>query len=405
MKIYLVGGAVRDKLLGLTPTERDWVVVGSSPQEMLAMGFKQVGKDFPVFLHPDTKEEYALARMERSTGRRYQDFKFNFDSKVTLEEDLIRRDLTINAIAEDEAGNLIDPCHGVQDLRDGKLRAVSSAFAEDPVRVLRLAKFAARFLNFHVTQDTQKLLQEMVTAGELDYLVPERIWQETKNALKSDYPHRFVEVLRACGALKVVFPELDRLFGVPQPLKHHPEKDVGVHTLMVLQQAVRLSPKGTIRFAALVHDLGKGTTKKEMLPKHHGHEARSVNLVKKLCARLKVPKKYTQLAVLVAQYHGHFHRVADELRPDTIIKVLQALDAFRREERFEDFLLACEADQRGRPGYEDKIFPQADFFRKVYAKASEVEVKDVIASGFSGSVIKQELSKRRASAIKQMCQG
>ncbi len=403
MEVYLVGGAVRDKLLGLTPTERDWVVVGSSPQAMLDLGFKQVGKDFPVFLHPDTKEEYALARTERSTGHGYQNFKFEFNSSVSLEDDLIRRDLTINAMAEDEAGNLIDPYNGLQDLRDGKFRAVSAAFTEDPVRVLRLAKFAARFKDFSIADDTQKMMQKMVADGELNHLVPERVWQETKSALGTDSPYRFIEVLRACGALKIVFPELDRLFGVPQPLKHHPEKDVGVHTLMVLQQAVRLSPKPTIRFAALLHDLGKGTTKKDVLPKHHGHEVRSVDLVKKLCTRLKVAKEYKELAVLVAKYHGNFHKVADELKPSTIVKILQAVDAFRRPERFEDFLLACEADQRGRSGYEDKKFPQADFFRRAYAKASEVEIKDIIAAGYKEIAIKQELAKRRTSAIRDMC--
>ena len=404
MQVYLVGGAVRDKLLGITTDEKDWVVVGSTAQELLDLGYIQVGKNFPVFLHPETREEYALARTEKNTGPGYGGFQFDFNSSVTLEEDLKRRDLTINAIAEDANGNLIDPYNGLKDLRQGKLQAVSSSFTEDPVRVLRTAKFAARFhtQGFDITPDTQKLMWQMVVAGELDHLVPERVWQETLGALGTGNPQRYFEVLRSCGALKVVFPEIDRLFGIPQPLKHHPEKDVGIHTMLTLQQAAKLSSKPEVRFAALLHDLGKGTTKGEILPAHHGHEERSAGLVQKMCLRLKVPDKFKKLAFLVAKYHGHFGKVVDELRPEKILEVLRALDAFRRPDRFENFLLACEADQRGRPGYENKKYLQTNFFRKAYAKVNAVDVQAVISAGFKGESIKIELDKRRIAAIAKL---
>lgn len=404
MQVYLVGGAVRDKLLGLDTHEHDWVVVGSTPEHMLNLGYRQVGKEFPVFLHPKTHEEYALARTEKSTGPGYAGFHFDFNSKVSLEDDLKRRDLTINAIAEDADGNLIDPYNGVKDLREGKLRAVSPAFAEDPVRVLRAAKFAARFhlQGFHITHDTHELMQKMVKAGELDHLIPERVWQETAGALATASPERYFEVLRACGALKIVFPEIDRLFGVPQPLKYHPEKDVGVHTMLALKQAAKLSPKPTIRFAALLHDLGKGTTAKELLPSHHGHEGRSAKLVLNLCDRLKVPNEFKKLAHLVAKYHGHFLRVADELSAKKILEVLKAVDAFRKPARFYDFLMACEADLRGRPGFENNKFPQAEFFQKALSQAQSIQVKDIIARGFEGIEIKQELERLQTEAISEL---
>jgi len=349
MKIYLVGGAIRDRLLGLPVKEKDWVVVGATPADMAALDYKPVGKDFPVFLHPATKEEYALARTERKTGRGYHGFEFHSAPEVTLEEDLKRRDLSINALAEDADGQLIDPYGGVQDLQAKLLRHVSPAFVEDPVRVLRVARFAARFapLGFTLAPETLALMRQMVDNGEVDALVPERVWQETLKALGCERPSVYFSVLRECGALAKVFPELERLFGVPQPAKWHPEIDTGVHVFMVLDQAARLSADLSVRFAALTHDLGKGTTPKDVLPHHYGHEERSVVLVEGLCERLKTPRDFRELAVLVAHYHGLAHR-AQALRADTLLKLLENSDALRRPERFELFLLACEADHRGR---------------------------------------------------------
>ncbi|PKM44917.1 MAG: multifunctional CCA addition/repair protein [Gammaproteobacteria bacterium HGW-Gammaproteobacteria-1] len=403
MQIYLVGGAVRDKLLGLEPQDRDWVVVGATPAEMLAQGFRPVGKDFPVFLHPETGEEYALARTERKTAPGYHGFEFHADPTVTLEEDLRRRDLTINAMAEAPDGSIIDPFGGRDDLIDGRLRHVSPAFAEDPVRILRLARYAARYgkWGFHVAHGTNALMRQMVESGEVDALVPERVWQELARALGEDMPQRFFEVLRGCGALARIFPELDRLFGVPQPKVHHPEEDTGVHTLMVLAQAARLTPDTRVRFAALVHDLGKGTTPSEEWPRHIAHEHRGVHLVQRLCDRLKVPNDYRELALTVTRYHGVYHR-ADELRAATLYDTLEAVGALRRPERLEQFLLACEADSRGRTGFEEQAFDQPAIFRAAYDAALQVQAGEVVAAGYEGKAVGEELRRRRVQAIKRL---
>ncbi len=398
MEIYQVGGAVRDKLLGFAVKDRDWVVVGATPAEMEARGYRLVGADFPVFLHPQTHEEYALARTERKTAPGYKGFSVHAAPDVTLIEDLKRRDLTINAIAEDTHGTLIDPFNGREDVRNKVLRHVSAAFAEDPVRILRVARFAARFTDFTVAEETEELMRQMTANGEVDALVPERVWAELERALGETAPSRFFEVLRACGALARLFPEIDRLYGVPQHPKYHPEIDTGVHVMLVLDQATRLSNDRPIRFAALLHDLGKGTTPAEEWPSHPGHEQRSVNLVKNLCARFRVPNDYRELAMLVAEYHGDCHRAA-ELRPDTLLKKLEALDALRRLERFEQFLIACEADSRGRPGYENQPYPQADIFRQALRAIAAVPIQPLIDAGFKGQAIAAELSKRRIQAI------
>ena len=403
MDIYLVGGAVRDKLLGLTPRERDWVVVGSTPAEMLTLNYKQVGKDFPVFLHPDTHEEYALARTERKTAPGYHGFEMFAAPDVTLEEDLLRRDLTVNAIAETPDGELIDPFHGQQDIQNKILRHVSPAFSEDPVRILRVARFAARFahLGFTVAPETNTLMQSMVEAGEVDALVAERVWAETNKALGEQTPSRFFEVLRECSALEKLFPEINRLFGVPQPEQHHPEIDTGVHTMMVLEQAAKLSSDTEVRFAALLHDLGKGTTPEEEWPKHIGHEQRGVPLVTELCNRYRVPNTYRELAELVTQYHLHYFCIG-EMRPDTILKTLQNLDAFRRQERFEQFLIACESDSRGRLGFEDKQPEQTKMFHEVYLAAAAINTEALIEEGLTGAAIGKELQKLRIEAITQV---
>lgn len=400
MKIYLVGGAVRDRLLGLEPKERDWVVVGATPTELESQNYKQVGKDFPVFLHPETHEEYALARTERKTAPGYHGFAVHAAPDVTLEEDLLRRDLTINAIAETDDGQLTDPFNGQQDLADKLLRHVSPAFSEDPVRILRVARFAARFahLGFTVAPETQQLMQDMVSAGEVDALVAERVWAETDRALGEKTPTRFFEVLRDCGALARLFPEIDCLYGVPQPEQYHPEIDTGVHTMMVLEQAARLSPEPIVRFAALVHDLGKGITPKDQWPKHIAHEERGVPLVEALCERLRVPKNYRELAVAVTRYHLHYHRAA-ELKATTTLKMLSALDALRRPERFEQFIIACEADSRGRTGFEDAHYEQPDILRQAQQAAASISSEEVIAQGFQGAAIGEQLNKLRAQAI------
>lgn len=401
MKTYLVGGAVRDKLLGLPVKDHDWVVTGATPDEMLEKGFTPVGKDFPVFLHPNTHEEYALARTERKTAKGYHGFQFYADSNVTLEDDVQRRDLTINALAEDEDGKILDYVNGQADLEKRLLRHVSPAFAEDPVRILRIARFAARFapLGFKVAKSTMTLMRDMVKQGEVDALVPERVWQEMNRALGEPSPDVFIEVLRDCGALKVLFPEIDRLFGVPQPEEHHPEIDTGIHTLLVLQQSCLLSDDPVVRFAALTHDLGKGTTAKKILPHHYAHEERGYHLVKELCERYKIPNQYRQLAEITARYHTHCHR-AFEIKAKTLLKTLNATDAFRKPERFEQFLLACTADSHGRPGYEDYDYKQAPFFSLMRKKASEVDVQEVIKDGFEREKITEELNKRRLSLIK-----
>lgn len=405
MQIYLVGGAVRDKLLGLEVKDRDYVVVGTTPEEMVAQGYKPVGADFPVFLHPQTKEEYALARTERKSGRGYKGFTVYAAPDVTLEDDLRRRDLTINAMAESEDGTLIDPFGGANDLRTGILRHVSPAFAEDPVRVLRVARFAARYAarGFQVAASTLALMRQMVESGEVDHLVAERVWAETEGALAEQTPQRFFETLRECGALARVFPEIEALFGVPQPPRYHPEVDSGLHTMMVLAQAARLSADTRVRFAALVHDLGKGQTPETEWPKHRGHEERGVELVNNLCRRLRVPNEYRELAVVVARYHLHCHR-ASELRAATILHTLEAVDAFRRPERFEPFLLACEADMRGRTGWEDKPYPQGEVLRRAFEAAEAVDTAAIAGEheGLDGSAIGKKIHDARVAAIKQV---
>lgn len=400
MEIYLVGGAIRDELLGRPVKERDWVVVGAGPQVMENEGYRAVGRDFPVYLHPETGEEYALARTERKTGQGYHGFRFHADPDVSLEEDLLRRDFTINAMARDSSGQLIDPYGGQADLRARTLRHVSPAFAEDPVRILRGARFMARYqaLGFRIAPETQTLMQDMVAQGEVEALVAERVWQETQKALAEDSPGAFFMVLRECGALEVLFPELDALFGVPQPAQSHPEIDTGVHSLMVLAQACVLSSEPETRFAALVHDLGKGQTPPEYWPRHHGHEARSVKLIEALCRRLRAPGRFLDLARHVARFHGNCHR-AFELRPSTVLKILEATDAMRRPERFEQFLLACEADARGRTGYENKPYPQGKYFRQSLAAVRAVDAKDLVAKGFEGQQLGRELSRLRVGAI------
>lgn len=403
MQVYLVGGAVRDTLLGRSFTERDWVVVGATPQDMLLRGYQQVGKDFPVFLHPQSKEEYALARTERKTARGYHGFEFDTRTDVTLEQDLARRDLTINAMAMLPDGVLIDPYGGRRDLDGRILRHVSPAFVEDPVRLLRLARFAARFapLGFRVADETLDLLREMVAQGEVDALVPERVWAEFDKALAEPRPAEFVRVLRACGALVRLFPELDRLFGVPQRADYHPEIDCGIHVLMVLDEAVKLSPEREVRFAALLHDLGKADTPPEEWPSHHGHEARSVQRVQALCARARVPSAFRDLAVLAAKYHTHCHRVF-ELRPGTVLEVIEGTDALRRPDRFEQFLLACTADARGRLGFETVPYPQAQFMRAVLAACRSVAAQPLLENGLRGVELAAALRVLRLEAVVQV---
>ncbi len=403
MDIYLVGGAVRDELLGLSIKERDWLVVGATPEQMLAQGFKQVGKDFPVFLHPDSHDEYALARTERKTAPGYHGFSVQASPRVSLEEDLERRDLTINAMARDAKGGLIDPYNGRQDLEQRWLRHVSPAFAEDPVRILRIARFSARYsgLGFRIAPETLELMQQMVRSGEVDALVPERVWAETVRALAEEDPGYFIRVLRDCGALARIFPEIDRLFGVPQNAQYHPEVDTGIHMLMCLEQAVRLDADPVVRFAVLVHDLGKGTTPPEEWPRHIGHEDRSEHLVQVLCQRLRVSKEYSELARLVARYHTHCHR-AMELRPGKLLKLLEVVDALRRPQRFQRFLLACEADARGRKGLEYRPYPQAQRLQTVCNAASVVEIPPLLEQGLKGADLAGAVRQARLQAISQL---
>ncbi|MEX1267346.1 MAG: multifunctional CCA addition/repair protein [Woeseia sp.] len=400
MEVYLVGGAVRDELLGLPVKERDWCVTGATPEEMVALGYRPVGKDFPVFLHPDTAEEYALARTERKSGRGYHGFQFDTSANVTIEDDLERRDLTVNAMARDGDGALIDPFNGRADIEARQLRHVSDAFGEDPVRVLRAAKFAARFagLGFNVAEETRLLMAAMVANGEVAELAPDRVWKETQAALLNNNPQVFFQVLRDCDALAVVFPEIDALFGIPQPPRWHPEIDCGVHTLMVVEQAAALSPELDVRFAALVHDLGKAKTPVEKLPAHHGHERRSVNLVRALSRRLPVPGAARDLALLVAEFHGHCHR-ALELKPETILKLLERCDAFRRPDRFARFLTACEADARGRTGLEDRAYPQSAYLAGALQAAAAVTADELVAAGLSGPDIGRGMQAKRLAII------
>ena len=400
MKTYLVGGAVRDALLGRPVRERDWVVVGATPEAMTAQGYKPVGKDFPVFLHPETGEEYALARTERKSGRGYHGFVFHTGPEVTLEDDLQRRDFTVNAIAQDKDGTLIDPCGGQQDLEARVLRHVSGAFAEDPVRVLRGARFVAQLApwGFTVDDDTIALMRQMVEASEVNTLQPERVWQETRRALMSEAPQKFFEQLRECGALARIFPEIDALFGKPQPPKYHPEIDTGVHLMMVLQQAARMGLDEITRYAALCHDLGKGVTPEHILPSHRGHEAAGVPIVKTMSERLRVPKAYRELAEVVAREHLHGHR-AFELKPTTIQGLFERLDAYRRPERVKQFCDACEADSRGRLGLEDEPYPQSGYLQQCFAAAQAVSPQAILERGVQGPAVGVELAKARTSAI------
>jgi tRNA nucleotidyltransferase (CCA-adding enzyme) len=407
MNRYLVGGAVRDSLLGFPFTERDWVVVGATVQDMLDAGFTQVGRDFPVFLHPQTKEEHALARTERKQGHGYTGFVVHADPDVTLEEDLRRRDLTINAIARDEAGRLVDPYNGCEDIERRVLRHVSIAFTEDPLRVLRVARFAARYahLGFSVAADTLDLMRQIVEEGELAHLPAERVWLETDRALAERRPDVFIEVLRACGALAALLPEVDALFGVPQKVQHHPEVDTGAHLLLVLQRAAELTwqqadrgsrPRANSRvvFAALTHDLGKGVTPGDVLPSHRGHERAGLPLVRSLCERLKAPNTYRDLALIVCEHHLNCHR-AFELRPATVLRLLEQSGALRDATRFEEFLLACEADARGRMGHENSPYPQADYWREARRRALTVTAKDVIAPDITGPAIGDAMRRER----------
>lgn len=400
METYLVGGSVRDNLLGLAIKDRDWVVVGSSPEQMISQGFQPAGKDFPVFLHPKTNEEYALARTERKTAPGYRGFVVHAEPDVMLEQDLERRDLTINAIAQAEDGTLIDPFNGQQDLHNKILRHVSPAFTEDPVRVLRIARFAARF-GFTIADETKQLIKQMVANKELDHLVPERVWQELAKALATKQPSLFFMALKDSGALASLFPEIEQLFGVPQVAKWHPEVDTGIHVMMVIDQAAKLSDDIAVRFAALCHDLGKGTTPADILPHHYGHEARSIKLTQALSTRLRVPKDIQSLAVKVAEYHTHVHRLF-EMAPKTILKVIEALDSFRRPERFKHYLLAAEADSRGRTGFENAEYPNIEAFKCCFDAAQAITAKQFVDQGLQGVAIAEALRKSRITAIKQI---
>jgi len=399
MQTYIVGGAVRDELLGFAVKDKDYVVVGSTPEAMLAAGFKPVGKDFPVFLHPQTRDEYALARTERKTAKGYKGFVVHASPEVTLEQDLARRDLTINAIAKDDDGRLVDPFNGQADIQSKTLRHVSDAFAEDPVRILRLARFSARLADFNVAPETMLLMQQMVADGEVDALVAERVWQELAKGLMEDKPSRMFEVLRACGALKRILPELDRLWGVPQRAEYHPEVDTGVHVMMVIDYAASQNFSLPIRFAALMHDLGKGTTPLELLPRHIGHEQRSASLLKEICRRLRVPNDCRELGMMTAKFHGKLHQ-ALQMRPATLLEFLIELDAIRQPDRFRDFLKACEADSRGRTGYADCQTPAADLMLKVLAAAAGVDAGAVALACSEPDKIKVKVFEARLEAVK-----
>lgn len=401
MRIYAVGGAVRDELLGLPVQDRDWVVVGATPEQMAAAGYKPVGKDFPVFLHPQTREEYALARTERKTAPGYKGFIFHTDAGVTIEDDLARRDLTINAVARAEDGSYIDPYCGREDLANKVLRHVSPAFVEDPVRVLRVARFAARFADFTIADETMALMRTMADNGEVDHLVAERVWQELARGLTEAKPSRMFEVLRASGALQKILPELDRLWGVPQRADYHPEIDTGVHVMMVIDMAAQLKLPLTARFAALTHDLGKGTTPADVLPRHIGHEQRSVGLLGPLCERLRVPAECRELALLVARFHGDIYKIG-ELRPKTVVTILERCDVFRRPERFEELLGACEADYRGRLGFEAREFPQGQSWQHAAAAARAVDAGAVARACIDPGQIPQRVHEARVSAVTQV---
>ena len=406
-EIYCVGGAVRDQLLGLPVQDHDWVVVGSTPEEMVARGFQPVGKDFPVFLHPETHEEYALARTERKSAPGYKGFVVHAAPDVTLEQDLLRRDFTINAIAQEvddkhAVGRLIDPYGGIADLRAGILRHVSDAFGEDPVRILRAARFAARF-GFSIAPETLALMRGMVDNGEVDALVAERVWQELARGLMEKQPSRFFETLRSCGALAKVLPEVDALFGIPQPEKYHPEIDCGIHTLLVVDATARHDHPLEVRFAALTHDLGKATTPQDILPSHRGHEARSVELIKRLSQRLRAPADCRDLALLAARYHSDIHR-ARELRAETVIRLFQSADAWRRPERFAQLLQVCTADAHGRTGHEQDAYPQADYLLRLLTAARAVDAGAIAANCTDQATIPERVRLARVAAIEKMVQ-
>lgn len=398
-KTYLVGGAVRDEALGLTVVDRDWVVVGSTPEAMVKQGYLPVGKDFPVFIDKKTGEEYALARTERKTAKGYQGFQFNASAEITLEQDLERRDLTINAMAKDQDGNLIDPYNGMRDLQDKVLRHVSDAFIEDPVRVLRVARFAARF-NFSIAPETLSLMKAMVANGEVDALVAERVWAEMSKALTTDSPQVFFQVLRDCGALERILPEIDELFGIPQTAKYHPEIDSGIHTLMVIEQAAKLSQDTRVRFAALVHDLGKAKTPKGELPSHKQHEVRGLPLIKQLCERLRVPKQYQALALAVSEFHLYMHKMY-ELRPQTVLKMLERTRSLNDDERAKQIALCCIADARGRTGFENRDYSQAELFLEYQQVAKAVDSSAIAADLNDGKEIQKAIRAARIAALKQ----
>ncbi|MCE0722319.1 MULTISPECIES: multifunctional CCA addition/repair protein [Legionella] len=398
MKVYLVGGAVRDQLLNLPVKERDWVIVGCSPEELLKKGFRKVGRDFPVFLHPKTSEEYALARTERKSAPGYYGFSCDFNKNVTLEEDLVRRDLTINAMARDEQGRLIDPYNGLKDLEAKLLRHVSPAFIEDPVRVLRVARFVARFhhLGFKLADETRSLMYTMVQRGELAHLVAERVWQEWQKSLEEKNPEQFIATLRSCDALRIILPELDALFGIPNPYRYHHEIDTGVHTLLVLHAAVTLTSDPVIRFAALVHDLGKALSPTHNWPSHHGHEERGVPIIDALCSRLRIPNDYRTLATMVSRFHLNIHRLF-ELQASTIVKLLEQCDAFRRPQLFYNMLIACESDAKGCG--RDIDYRQSKLWDYVLAECAKVNSQTIIAEGYKGDAIKQALHQRRVACV------
>ena len=400
MKIYRVGGCVRDRLLGLPVNDIDWVVTGATPEQMLDLGYKSIGKDFPVFLHPDSKQEYALARSERKTGPGYRGFEINADPQTSIEQDLLRRDLTINAIAEDEDGNLVDPYGGQRDIESLVLRHVSEAFVEDPVRVLRVARFAARFhrLGFGLAPDTRELIRQMGNSGELDALVAERVWQELSRALDETDPAVFFETLRECGVLGRLFPEIDALFGVPQTARYHPEVDTGVHLMLALQKSAELGQDNETRFAVLMHDLGKAETPADVLPGHHGHEVRGKKLVKAFCHKWRAPKAHTELAMITTEFHTHVHR-AFELKPKTLMKLFSATDSLRKPQRFQKMLDACLADLRGRKNFEHSDYPQAEYLAGLNARLQELDISELQNQGLSGKALGQAIYRARLDLI------
>lgn len=401
MQVYRVGGAIRDQILGLPVKDTDWVVTGNTPEAMVEAGYMPIGKDFPVFLHPDSKEEYALARTERKVARGYAGFNFNTDPAITIEQDLARRDLTINAIAEDNNGNLIDPFNGLQDIKNRVLRHVSEAFIEDPVRVLRVARFAARYAHFgfSIATETQELIRQMAESGELDALVPERVWTEMNKALSENDPQVFFTSLRECSVLDNLFPEIDNLFGVPQTAKYHPEIDTGIHLMMCLKKSAELDHDNDVRFAVLTHDLGKANTPEDILPSHHGHEQRGVTLTRHFCQKWRVPKAATELALITCEYHTHIHR-AYELKPSTLLNLFIKTDVFRRPERFHKMTQACLADARGRINFEDTPYPQANYAYRLSKQLNELDLSPVLKSNKKGKELGDEIYNFRLSYLK-----